>query len=214
MQSRQCSGVVLAGGASTRFGGQAKGLLLVGGERVVDRVIAALTTVTDEQMLIVNDRAVRAAVCGIPSHPDVRTERGGIVGVHSALTHCRGAALVVAWDMPFVAPALLAELRRQGEQHQAAVFPEGEEGPEPLCAYYPRSCLSMINRQIEAGKMRLSDLIDALPNRIIVHRTAVERFGSLSRLFANLNTAADLTAARQLDVSRVAVPPRSNLELV
>src|SRR5690349_18078252 len=143
MHLRHCSGVVLAGGASRRFGGGAKGLAVVAGARVVDRVLAALTATTDEQMLIANDRYIRAAVPAVPSHPDVRTERGSLVGLHSALTHAREAALVVAWDMPFVSAPLLAELRRLGERRGAAVFPEGLRGPEPLCAYYPRSCLSV-----------------------------------------------------------------------
>src|SRR5690348_13408192 len=185
MATGHCSGVVLAGGASSRFGGNAKGLATVGGVRVVDRVVAALRGVTDEQMLIANDRGIRAAVTSVPSHSDVRTERGSIIGLHSALTHCREAALVAAWDMPFVSSALLAQLRRQGEARSAAVIPEGRDGPEPLCAYYPRSCLPVVERQIEAGEMRLTDLVDALPNRIILRRSKVERFGALNRLFAN-----------------------------
>src|SRR5947209_20348367 len=136
MALRHCSGAVLAGGASSRFGGKAKGLALVGGERVVDRVLGALRGASDEQMLISNDRTVRTALPTIPAHGDVRTERGSIVGLHSALTHCREAVLVVAWDMPFVSGALLSELRRQGEACGSAVIPEGMHGPEPLCAYY------------------------------------------------------------------------------
>ena len=214
MAKRHCSGVVLAGGASTRFGGNAKGLATVGGARVVDRVVAVLRGVTDEQMLIANDRAIRAAVTSVPSHPDVRIERGSIIGLHSALTRCREAALVVAWDMPFVSSPLLAELRRQGEARSAAVIPEGRSGPEPLCAYYPRSCLPIVERQIEAGEMRLSDLVDALPNRIVVRRSKVERFGPINRLFANVNTTADLDAVRRLGALGGTTPPPNDLELV
>jgi len=214
MPSRHCSGAVLAGGASRRFGGGRKGLALVGGQRVVDRVLGALGSITDEQMLIANDRLIRDAVLTVCSHGDVRTERGSIVGLHSALTHCREAVLVVAWDMPFVSAALLAELRRKGEALDSAIIPEGVRGPEPLCAYYPRSCLSIIDRQIEEGAMRLVDLIEALPDHTILSRSRVERFGSPDRLFANVNTADDLATAQRIGMTEVVVQPCSNVELV
>jgi molybdopterin-guanine dinucleotide biosynthesis protein A len=198
MRSRHCSGVVLAGGASSRFGGKPKGLARIGTERVVDRVITALRLATDEQMLIANDRAIREAVPGLVVRRDVRTERGSLVGLHTALTHSREAALVVAWDMPFVSAALLAELRRLGEARGAAVIPEGARGPEPLCAYYPRSALPVVERQLEAEEMRLSELVAVLPERMILSCAKVERFGPVERLFANINSATDLAALGRL----------------
>ena len=198
MSSSVCSGAVLAGGANTRFNGIAKGLLEVGGRRIVDRVLDALRGATDELFLITNDSSVRAAVRDVPAFVDVRRERGSLIGLYSALSHCRDSVIVAAWDMPFLAPALLAELRERGEQSSAAAIPEGPFGPEPLCAYYPRSCLAMVEEQIERGELRLSALIDALPSRVIVPRDEVAQFGSPARLFANINSAADLADAQLL----------------
>jgi molybdopterin-guanine dinucleotide biosynthesis protein A len=198
MRSSGCSGAVLAGGANRRFDGIAKGLLQVGGRRVVDRVLDELRRATDELFLITNDRRVREATSEVPGFADVRRERGSLIGLHSALTHCRDAVIVAAWDMPFLSSALLAALRERGEQGSTAVIPEGPFGPEPLCAYYPRSCLATVEMQIGRGELRLSALIDALPSRIIVSRDDVARFGSPARLFANINTPADLEEARRL----------------
>src|SRR5256885_4902290 len=102
MIRRHCSGVVLAGGASRRFGGLPKGLSEVGGRRIVGRVLDAARAASDECFLITNDGRVRDAVPDVPVFPDTRRERGSLVGLHTALSHCREAALVVAWDMPFV----------------------------------------------------------------------------------------------------------------
>lgn len=198
MTVRRCSGVVLAGGANTRFGGAAKGLLEVGGRRVVDRVFDALRDVTDELLLITNDPSVRAGGASVSVHGDVRKERGSLIGLHSALTHCADGALVVAWDMPFVSAPLLRVLRRAGEEAVAAAIPEGRRGLEPLCAYYPRSCLESVERQLESGEMRLSAFVEALPRRVIVSRDEVEHFGAPERLFANVNSAVDLAAAQLL----------------
>src|SRR5881227_864362 len=103
MGSSGCSGAVLAGGESRRLDGIAKGLLEVGGRRIVDRVLAAVRSATDELFLITNDTAVR----DVPSFGDVRDGRGSLIGLHSALSHCRDSAIVAAWDMPFLSSELL-----------------------------------------------------------------------------------------------------------
>ena len=51
----RCTGVVLAGGQATRYGGKAKGLERVAGVRVIDRVARALGEASDELLLIAND---------------------------------------------------------------------------------------------------------------------------------------------------------------
>ena len=196
MGSSGCSGAVLAGGESRRFDGIAKGLLEVGGRRIVDRVLDALRSATDELFLITNDTTVRGAVRDVSSFGDVRHGRGSLIGLHSALSHCRDSAIVVAWDMPFLSSELLKMLRTRGEKSAAAALPEGPFGPEPLCAYYPRACLAIAEQQIERGELRLSAFIDALPAPVIVPIDEVARFGSPATLFANVNTAPELAGAQ------------------
>lgn len=195
---RHCTGVVLAGGANTRFGGQPKGLARVDGRRVVDRVLDALGLVTDELLLISNDAAMGAALPGVAVRPDLRAERSSLVGLHSALTYCRDGALVVAWDMPFVTRPLLARLRELGESASAAAIPTGPDGAEPLCAYYPRCALATVERQLERGEMRLAAFVDALPQKVVLSSGEIAAFGLPGRLFANVNSAADLLAVQHL----------------
>ena len=198
MHSSPCSGAVLAGGASKRFNGVAKGVLEVGGRRIVDRVADALRAVTDELFLITNDASVRDAMPELTTFADVRAERGSLIGLHTALVYCRHAVLVAAWDMPFLSPALLSWMREQGERESMAVIPEGPIGPEPLCAYYPRGCIAIAEKQIESGELRLSAFVDALPKKLVVSRGEVTRFGPATWLFANVNTAADLALAQSV----------------
>jgi molybdopterin-guanine dinucleotide biosynthesis protein A len=199
---RHCSGAVLAGGANARFGGLPKGLAEIGGRRVVDRVLDAVGEATDESFLITNDTAIRDSVRAVPAYGDVRAERSSLVGLHSALSHCRAAALVVAWDMPFVSSALLQHLRALGEQVQAPAIPSGSRGPEPLCAYYPRWVLETVERQVDQGEMRLSAFVASLTSPVILSADEVARFGSPRRLFANVNTPAELAAARKREARR------------
>jgi len=196
MVERHCSGAVLAGGANARFGGAPKGLSAIDGRRVVDRVLDALANVVDERFLITNDPAIRSAVSNVVAYGDERPERGGLVGLHSALSHCREAVVVVAWDMPFVSASLLSHLRALGERAGAAAIPMSPSGPEPLCAYYPRATLAAVERQLEAGDLRLSRLVGSLATAVLVPPDAIAHFGPPELLFANLNAPADLAAAR------------------
>lgn len=205
----RCSGIVLAGGSGTRFGGAKKGLLRLGSRRVVDWTLEALAQATDELLMISNDVDVRLALPNVPSRPDVRRERGSLVGLHSALTHCTEAALVVAWDMPFLSPRLLLALRERGEGAGRAVIPEGPRGPEPLCAYYPKSCLEIVNRHLASGELKLSAFVAALSSPVVLSLDEVRNFGAPDRLFTNVNTPDDFAAAQSV-VDR----DQLNLELV
>jgi molybdenum cofactor guanylyltransferase len=195
MHPRSCTGVVLAGGANSRFGGTLKGFLPLGNDRIVDRVLAAISDAADDVIIIANDDEVARALPDLAVHADVSADRGSLVGLFTAVSRVQEAALVTAWDMPFLSTALLRELRRLGEAHDAAVIPEGPQGVEPLCAYYPRSSSAVMQRQLAAGELRLGALVNALPARVILPLADVARFGAPEQLFANVNTATDLAAA-------------------
>jgi molybdopterin-guanine dinucleotide biosynthesis protein A len=104
--------------------------------------------------------------------------------------------IVVAWDMPFVTTALLAELRRRGEGGASAVVPvHGKEGQaEPLCAWYAADALGSCIALLEAGARRAAALFDALPRAEIVSDADLARFGAAERLFTSVDTPDALAA--------------------
>lgn len=193
-----CIGVILAGGGATRFGGAPKGLQVVEGARIIDRVAAALREVTDELLLVANDPGAAAWLPGVRTAADVRTGEGALGGLHAALAHAGGsAALVVAWDMPFVAVGLLRALRALGEAGADAAVPESEtsgRGVEPLCAWYGPACLSAIERRLDAGDRRVVAFFEDVR---VSHLAAadVARWGDPERIFWNVNSPADLSNA-------------------
>lgn len=194
-----CTGAILAGGAGTRLGGAAKGLLAVGGARIVDRVAAALREAADAVIVVAGHPDAATWLPGVPAAADLRPGNGSLGGVHAALAQAGGgAALVVAWDMPFVSPALLARLRALGEaggDATDAVVPRVDGRREPLCAYYAPRCRAVAERQLDAGDRRLHALLDALRVRY-VEGDELAAFGDPALLFANVNTPDDLGRAR------------------
>ena len=182
------TGAILAGGRSTRYGGLPKGLELVRGVRIIDRVRAALEPVVDELLLIANDDEAGDWLPGVRCDRDVLRDVGSVAGIHAALVHAASPVIVVAWDMPFVPTDLLAELRDAGRDSDAAV-PESDSrrGLEPLCAYYAPKCVSAIERRIAAGDRRVIAFYDDVRVKRVNAET-VARFGDPALLFMNVNT--------------------------
>ncbi|HRQ78653.1 MAG TPA: molybdenum cofactor guanylyltransferase [Gemmatimonadaceae bacterium] len=201
--------MILAGGAASRFGGAPKGLERVDGRRIIDRVAAALRSVTDDLLLVANAPDAPAWLPGVRCVADLRPGEGALGGLHAALAQAERDILLVAWDMPFVSAALLGELRRIGEggaddSHHALTFiadadvviPESDgsrRGVEPLCAWYAQRCLPAVERCLDAGDRRVIGFHD----QVRVQRLPVARvrdFGDPARLFSNVNTREELTA--------------------
>ena len=206
-----CTGVILAGGGATRFGGAPKGLELVGGERIIDRVAAALRAVTDELLLVANAPDADHWLDGVRRVRDVRTGAGALGGLHAALTHAGSAVVVVAWDMPFVPSALLAALRARGElsalaadSRLDAVLPESDgsrRGVEPLCAWYAPSCVAPIEASLDRDDLRVIGFHgNARVGRLTIEE--VRAYGDPARIFSNVNTRDDLAVATAVEAAR------------
>lgn len=188
------TGAIVAGGASSRFGGQAKGLLRVGGERIVDRIAKALRPVVETVAIVAKTPDADRWLDGAPVWRDERRELASIVGIHTALMHADNV-IVVAWDMPFVSEKLLRAIAGAITPEASAVVPEGPHAAEPMCAFYTRRCLAAIEDALAEGDLRLTALVERLPRVTRLPLGAVARLGDPARLFFNVNTPEDLATA-------------------
>jgi molybdopterin-guanine dinucleotide biosynthesis protein A len=190
-----CTGVVLAGGAATRYGGLPKGLERVGGRRIIDRVADALADATDDLLLVANHDDAPSWLPGVAVQRDIVPNAGGLGGIHAALHRAQNAVLVVAWDMPFVPAALLRRLRELGDAADVAVPESGSRrGVEPLCAFYAPACLPAIQRSLANDDLRVVGFHgDVRVARLPADE--VSAFGDPGLLFMNENTPDELALA-------------------
>lgn len=192
-------GAVLAGGGATRFGGAPKGLERIGGERILDRVVAALTEgLGAPPLLIANDGAAADWRPDLRTVPDVRPGLGALGGIYTAVTQAPAPVVLVAWDMPFVTAGLVRALADGLEMVDCCV-PEsgGPRGLEPLCAAYGPGCGPAIERALGEDDLRAIGFHRHIGVGILRENT-VRRYGDPDRLFFNVNTPADLTRAQGL----------------
>jgi molybdopterin-guanine dinucleotide biosynthesis protein A len=192
-------GAILAGGGATRFGGRPKGLEVVGGERILDRLARVMTDALGEPPLLV------ANAPDAPGwRPDLRTVSdskpgyGALGGIYTAVLSAPAPVVCVAWDMPFVSEPLLQALA-DGLTTYDAILPEsgGRRGVEPLCAGYGPACAEAIAASLDQGDLRAI----GFHGRIRVGTLSLDQVEALADpelMFFNINTAEDLTRADQL----------------
>ena len=217
----RCTGVILAGGGSTRFGGRAKGLEVIGAERIIDRVAGALRSACDDLILISGLEDARAWMAGVRVLGDVRPGLGPLGGLHAALTHAGGAIIAIAWDMPFVPDELVARLRAEGQGTSPgagaavpdAVVPRRADGTaEPLCAFYSASCLGPIERALDRGARHCSAFHEEIRVRWLSETTLPAGRDGMPA-FTSVNSPAELAWVREraamAGLARAADPVRS-----
>jgi molybdopterin-guanine dinucleotide biosynthesis protein A len=191
-------GAVLAGGAASRYGGAPKGLVQVGGRRILDRVVDSVQAVTGSlPLLVANAPDARSWRPDLQTIPDVRPGFGSLGGIYTAVTAAAGPVLCVAWDMPFVPEPLLEKLLvgfTAGGYDAFLPESSGRRGLEPLCAVYGPACGPAIARRLDSGDLKAISFHDDV--RIgILPLADVRQYGDPDELFFNVNTPDDLQQA-------------------
>jgi molybdopterin-guanine dinucleotide biosynthesis protein A len=200
-------GAILAGGGATRFGGKPKGLELVGGERILDRLARVMTAALGEPpLLVANAPDAGRWRPDLRAVSDVQPGFGALGGIYTAVMTAPAPVVCVAWDMPFVSETLIRALASGLEQHDAMLpQSDGRRGVEPLCAAYGPACRDAIAASLAAGDLRAIGFHD----RIRVGILPLEQVRALANpdfLFFNVNTADDLARADELWRRRASSP--------
>jgi molybdopterin-guanine dinucleotide biosynthesis protein A len=139
------SAVILVGGEARRANGQEKYFFTYQGKTFIDRLIASLSQVVDEIILVARDpeqcrRFNR--IEGIRCITDIRTGTGPIGGLHAGALAARGEEIFVsACDMPCVDPRIVTLLFSRIGGYDAAIPCWNADMLEPLHAVYRRSAL-------------------------------------------------------------------------
>jgi molybdopterin-guanine dinucleotide biosynthesis protein A len=176
--------------------GTDKGLLLIGGRRLIAVVLDAIRPLFSETIVVANDPAAYGGL-GVPVVPDRVPDRGPLGGIHAALCSIGSPyTFCVACDMPFVNPSVVAHLCALTPGYDAVV-PRSDAGYEPLHAIYGRSCLSHVERMVREDCLRVDELFSGVRVRL-VDAAELRPLDPCLRSFLNVNTPEELEAARRL----------------
>jgi molybdopterin-guanine dinucleotide biosynthesis protein A len=190
------TGVIQAGGKSTRMGGRPKALLELGGRRIIERVLDAVAPVVDDVLIVTNTPDLYAFL-GLPMVPDAWPEHGSLGGLCTGLAAAPGAAaFTVACDMPFLHPEIIRlVVARAGEAD--VVIPRVDGQYEPMHAVYGKACLGPMEARLRAGQLKIIGFFADV--RVLeIDAAAVARHRAPGTAFMNVNTPDELARARVL----------------
>jgi molybdenum cofactor guanylyltransferase len=175
---RGLTGILLVGGASSRFGAP-KALARLGGETLAERAWRLLTETCDETIAV--GKHADALPLPFPVLDDSSPVRAPIAGLVAGLRAARNdVSVVVPVDVPLLSARSVAALASACAD--VAIPPTG-----PLPGAYRKTALPALERRLAQGRLALRAALEDLETRVVELDP---------RELANVNTPADLEALR------------------
>lgn len=196
-------GVILAGGLARRMGGGDKGLRLVGGQTVLERVIERLRPQVDALIINANGDPARfvslglpVVADGVPDHPGPLA--GVLAGLDWAADHVPQAEWIVTvpGDGPFLPADLVARLHQARAQAGVPFACAASGGwTHPVIALWPQGMRETLRRALLGGARKIDAFTGA-------HGAAAAEWPTQPvDPFFNVNTPEELAEADRLAAS-------------
>ncbi|WP_245587870.1 molybdenum cofactor guanylyltransferase [Desulfovibrio inopinatus] len=189
------TGIVLAGGKSTRLG-QDKAVIRFMGQTLLERAISLVSQLSERVIVVGRDPSIH----GLETEwlPDDITGRGPAAGIMTALRYTQGAVLVISCDLPFLNEKILSKLlaeRVHIRRHECmTTYCQVETGfIESLVAVYEYSALPLLEDAVGKNLNKISRIIPEFRRRHIMYSK------DEAMPFFNINYPADLAVMQKLE---------------
>ena len=191
--------IVLAGGKGLRLGYE-KALETVGNKSLIQWVVSSLSFFSSDIIIVTAAKQFFPQFIDYPKLEivtDAYSGKGPLGGIYTGLAASDSSCnLVVACDMPFLNQALLDYMIQISASFDLVV-PRLGNMVEPLHAVYSKGCLAPIECLLKQGNLSIRELF-ALVRVRYVEAAEINRFDPKHLSFFNVNTEADLEAAREI----------------
>ncbi len=186
---KDVSGVILAGGKSSRYG-KNKALVKIDGISLIERVIQVMGGLFQDLIIITNTPDEYAHL-GLPMYEDLIKGLGPIGGIYTALSSIPNeAGFFVACDMPLLSRELIHHMvKERGDSD--VVVPRISGMMETLYALYGKGCLSSIKRQIDLREYQIIRIFKDV-NVQYIEEDDLREFDPDLKSFMNINRPEEL----------------------
>jgi molybdopterin-guanine dinucleotide biosynthesis protein A len=177
----EITGVVLAGGKSSRMGTN-KALLPYQNRPLIETILQIMESIFSRVIVSVNQTYENVTQ---PQIPDRYPETGPIGGITSVLESGEKRIFCVGCDMPFLNPKLIEFICTQSDCD--AVIPVWRGKIEVLHAYYSSSLLPHLQQSLKENRFRITDSFGEAHVRYI-QEPEIKPFDPQGSSFRNVNT--------------------------
>ena len=186
MNRSEITGIILAGGKSSRMGRE-KGLVEFQGKPLIQYGIDLLSQFTDR--VLISSSNSDYLNFGCETVPDEIIGQGPAAGLAASLKFSATPwNLVIACDLPFLEPELILNLFTH-VKNSMAVLPTHDGVYEPLAALYHKDLSSIFETSVYSGNLALHKILATCP----VHYLNAEPLMRLyPHLFSNFNTLNEI----------------------
>ncbi len=185
MKKNKFTGIVLAGGFSSRFGTN-KALAKIGSDKLIEHVVARIERLFEEVIIVTNDPLDYVGL-GKTIVTDIVPHQGPLGGIYTGLFFSRHEyAFVVACDMPFINPDFVQFLVDNAHGNDVVV-PSFDNKFEPLHAIYGRRCLGHMKSLLERDRRQVMEIFRRVKT-LKIGEEEIRKFDPEMKCFFNINT--------------------------
>jgi molybdopterin-guanine dinucleotide biosynthesis protein A len=193
----EVTGVLLAGGKSRRMG-EDKRYLVVGEQTLLERGLAVLQSIFCEVLVVIAQDSPPLKVAARVVR-DLVPDCGSLGGLYTGLTQATTPYIfVVACDMPFLNQTVITQFTsRRGTAD--IVMARLADRLHPMHALYGKRCVPALEEMIRARQFKIQEVVSHSFLRVhYVTEADLLTIDPSGHSFYNVNTMADLEAARSL----------------
>ena len=180
------TGIILAGGKSSRMGAD-KGFLMLNNKPFVQYSIDALKPLVSEIIIVSDDS--NYDVFGLKRIPDIIKNAGPVSGICSGLQASSTAYnLILSCDIPLITSEILQQLINHIDKDSEIIQVESNGKTMPLVALYKKQIIKIFEKLLQEDERRLRVAIQHCKSKNIILKKEDE-FTTM-----NVNTQTELKA--------------------
>lgn len=187
MAQQNITGIVLAGGKSSRMGTD-KSLLVWKGKTLIEHAIDKLKPLCSK--VVISSSNPVYSFTGCETWPDEPAIQAPIAGIYTCLKQTEtGLNIILSCDMPLISEALLRHLLVNSIEKDVLVPVHTNGMIEPLCGIYKRIISPAMEFAIANNNLSLNKFIQSYPSPLLLIDKNLPFY--TENLFLNINHPSD-----------------------
>lgn len=171
---KHITGIILAGGKSSRIGSD-KGFLLLNEKTFIQHIIEAMQPLVKDIIIISNNPDYD--ILNLKRVNDLIENSGPLAGIYTGLHHSYTENnLVLSCDVPLINTETLKKLTTNIEEHIDVIQLESKGKTMPLIAMYKKHCKNKFFELLQQGEKQLRFAVKQCNVKTITLNTELEKF--------------------------------------